>query len=135
MSTSVPVTSAIVIAEPWISMILRGEKTWEMRSRTTNKRERIALIRKGSGVVVGVATIADCIGPLSDDQIELNQYKHRVPTSDIGKWRFAWILREIRLLDVPVPYAHTAGAVIWVNLDDAVQRELSRQLEGSERIT
>lgn len=46
---------ALVIAEPWIGLILDGSKTWEMRSRATRKRGRIALIRKGSGQVVGVA--------------------------------------------------------------------------------
>jgi hypothetical protein len=38
----------LVIDEPWISLIISGEKTWEMRSRNTVVRGRIALIRKGS---------------------------------------------------------------------------------------
>ncbi|MBD8246954.1 ASCH domain-containing protein [Xanthomonas campestris] len=42
----------LVIDEPWISLILSGQKTWEMRSRATSIRGRIALIKKGSGTEV-----------------------------------------------------------------------------------
>ena len=39
---------ALVIDEPWISAILLGVKTWEMRRGVCNLRGPIALIRKGS---------------------------------------------------------------------------------------
>lgn len=55
---------ALIIDEPWISRMLDGSKTWEMRSRSTENRGRFALIRKGSGQVVGVAELAGCRGPL-----------------------------------------------------------------------
>jgi ASCH domain len=42
----------LIIDEPWISLIVSGEKTWEMRSRNTNVRGRIGLIRKGSKTVI-----------------------------------------------------------------------------------
>ena len=38
----------LIIADPWIGYIISGTKTWEMRSRNTTIRGRIALIRKGS---------------------------------------------------------------------------------------
>ena len=44
---------ALIVDEPWISAILRGEKTWEMRKTGCNLRGSIALIRKGAGHVVG----------------------------------------------------------------------------------
>ena len=49
----------LIIREPWIGMILAGRKTWEMRSRQTPYRGRIGLIRKGTGMVVGIAEIVD----------------------------------------------------------------------------
>jgi hypothetical protein len=51
----------LVIDEPWVSLITAGKKTWEMRSRNTLVRGRIALIRKGSKTIVGVAVwLARC---------------------------------------------------------------------------
>jgi hypothetical protein len=47
----------LIIKEPWISLILSRKKTWELRSRDTRVRGRIALIRKGSGTVIGVAEL------------------------------------------------------------------------------
>src|SRR5947209_18338036 len=52
-----PQVKALIIREPWIGHILSGAKTWEMRTSKTSLRGRIGLIRKGSGVVVGVADI------------------------------------------------------------------------------
>jgi hypothetical protein len=45
----------LIIDEPWIGYIISGTKTWEMRSRNTVRRGRIALIQKGSKMVIGVA--------------------------------------------------------------------------------
>src|SRR5438876_7688725 len=50
---------ALIIDEPWISMIVSGQKTWEMRSRNTQVRGRIGLIRKGSKTVIGLADLVD----------------------------------------------------------------------------
>ena len=44
---------ALIVRQPWIDLILSGEKTWEMRSRPTNVRGRIGLIEQGTGLIVG----------------------------------------------------------------------------------
>ena len=115
----------LIIDEPWISKILDGEKTWEMRSTRTSKLERIALIRKGSGLVVGLATIVECRGPLNDAQLSESIDKHRVPVSRIGKWRYAWVLQDVQRLEKPIPYRHRAGAVKFVRFDPDVVAALS----------
>lgn len=79
------IRTGLVIDEPWISKIIGGEKDWEMRSTATTKRERIALIRKGSLSIIGVATISDVQGPFTDSQISDSFERHRVPTHMIGK--------------------------------------------------
>lgn len=110
--------TALIIDEPWITLLLRGEKTWEMRSTQTTKRGPIALIRKGSGLVVGTARLTDCLGPFDDAQVAAHEARHRVPLAKIGKWRHAWVMADCRALAQPVPYRHPNGAVIWVRLDD-----------------
>ena len=53
--------SAMPIREPWIDMILAGKKKWEIRSKFTKKIGPVALIRSGSGTVVGTACLAEVI--------------------------------------------------------------------------
>lgn len=96
-----------------------------MRSRATKKRGRIALIKKGSGLIVGLATITGVLGRFTDEEITSNFNQHRVPTHMIGEWRFAWILGDVRRLGTPVTYIHNRGAVTWVNLDPAARSKLN----------
>jgi len=65
-------------------MILEGKKTCEIRGSRTNKRERIALIRCSSGLVVGTCEIVDVIGPLSKREMLKNFKKHRIPLDRNG---------------------------------------------------
>jgi hypothetical protein len=120
----------LIIESTPIEKILAGRKTWEMRSTPTKVRGTIALIRKGSGQIVGTAELVDSVGPLSADDVRNNEDKHQIePTRQadpkIAKYRHAWVLRNARRLERPVRYEHPAGAVIWVSLGDAVTHQLS----------
>lgn len=93
-----------------------------MRSSRTKTRGPIALIRKGSGLIVGTADLVDSIGPLDTEQMLANQEKHlitpaRLMSGETNKWRHAWVLDSVRELPTPVQYLHPNGAVIWVALD------------------
>jgi hypothetical protein len=122
--------NALVIDEPWISLMLKGEKTWETRKKTTKLRGRIALIRKGSGQVVGVAELTDSRPPLPDlAAYAAAERFHRIPPARQPKafedgWRTPWVLAHARPLAKPVSYAHASGAVIWVNLDETVTAQV-----------
>jgi hypothetical protein len=120
---------ALIIKEPWVSLILSGKKTWELRSRDTLIRGRIALIRKGSGTVVGVADLTATLPNLSRPDLMTNVAKHQVPQHAIGldfSWNVAWVLQGARPLREPVPYQHRRGAVIWVNLPPEVAAAVER---------
>ncbi len=115
----------LIIRQPWIEMILDGTKTWEMRSERTALRGPIALIEKGSGLVVGTATLSDSLPPLSPEDMGACRTNHRIPaeiSGEVGfKWFTPWVLTEVRRLARPVPYVHRSGAVIWVELDADVE--------------
>ena len=121
----------LIIDEPWISLIISEDKTWEMRSRNTNVRGRIGLIRKGSKTVIGLADLIETLPKLPRSELRASFPKHRVPESEIDedfKWSTAWVLQRARSLQEPVPYPHPAGAVIWVNLDPKVAAVIEQQL-------
>jgi hypothetical protein len=128
------ILKGLVIDEPWVSMITSGQKTWEMRSRNTLVRGRIALIRKGSGTVVGVADLIGTLSKLSRAELRANVDKHCAPKNHIGddfKHNTAWVLERAQPLPRAVPYRHPRGAIIWVNLDPAVADAVEPQLTAS----
>ncbi len=104
----------LIISEPWISLILSGNKTWEMRARISTHRGPIALVRKGSGLVVGIAELVDCKALLGEVEYRKNEHLHRVPRVDqvsaAVRWPIAWVLKNARSLYPPIRYEHKAGA-------------------------
>lgn len=126
-------TKALVIDQPWIGHILSGDKVWEMRSQTTHLRGWIGLIEKGSGHVVGVAELLDSLPPLDRAAMLASHDKHRIPADmvsqgQVDKWHTPWVLGQARRLASPVAYVHAPGAVVWVNLDEAVSRAIAAQV-------
>ena len=130
-------TSGLVIDTPHIDRILAGEKVWEMRSSRTATRGLIALIRKGSGKVVGVARLVDVLGPLSLEERLAAIDRHRIDearlrSGEVEKWNHAWVLEDARRLDDPVSYEHPSGAVIWVRLTPSVVERVCAQIDDCQ---
>jgi ASCH domain len=131
------VKSGLIIREPWIDLILNGAKTWEMRSEATNVRGSIALIKRGTGLVVGTARLVESRPPLTRENYMSYRDKHAIPTSMLEEvlangWTYPWVLSEVRHLPRPVSYRHKQGAVKFVTLDEAAIAAIARQ-EGGER--
>jgi ASCH domain-containing protein len=127
------VVRGLIIADPWISYILDGKKTWEMRSGPTNVRGAFALIRKETGAICGVATLAGVGWALPASQMLETCHLHQIPAQMIRsgmavKWNIPWILTDVRRLETPVRYDHPSGAVTWVDLADDVSQEIAAQL-------
>jgi hypothetical protein len=120
----------LIIDEPWITLILQGKKTWEMRKTACHHRGRIALIRKGSGRIVGTANLIDSLQSLATaEDYARAETQHRIPASRQERafadgWRTPWVLASARALESFVPYKHPSGAVIWVNLAPEVETEV-----------
>lgn len=119
----------LVIRQPWIDLILSGEKTWEMRSQATTVRGEIALIEKGSGKVVGMAELTDSLPPILPSQMPTHFSKHRIPQTLVEepdfKWVRPWVITNARRLESPITYRHKSGAVIWVALEPDVEAAIS----------
>lgn len=123
------ISRALVIDQPWITLILDGKKTWEMRSTGTSIRGPIGLIQKGTGRVVGAAEIVGCEGPLDREARVAAAKYHQIPLQQVqsgavDKWCYAWKLANVKRLATPISYVHPKGAVIWVTLGDEVAAQL-----------
>ena len=128
---------AIVIDEPWVSRVLRGDKAWEMRSKPTRHRGLLGIIRKGSGQVVGTALLLDSLQALSRPEFTRHEAEHRIPGAEQDDafrrgWRFPWVLAEARALPRPVQFSHRSGQVIWVRLDDDADLAIQSALQTTK---
>ena len=112
------VNRALIVRQPWIDMILKGEKVWEMRSKPTKITGRIGLIEQGTGLIVGEVTLERCGRELTNlVTAKATTVFHKV--DDLGllkKWRYPWVLSNPRRYVSPVPYSHPKGAVTWVKI-------------------
>lgn len=108
----------LIVRAPWVDYLLDGTKVWEIRGSATRIRGRIALIRGGSGLVVGTINLVDC-HPLTRDEYLNGEAYHRVPISQIEmpyRHPYAWVMSDPDPFKKPVRYQHPRGAVIWVRL-------------------
>ena len=109
--------NALIIKKPWIDYILSGEKTWEIRGCSTNKRGIIELIQSKSGCVVGSCELVDCV-KLDIVKYKTSIDKHCIQNVDKLPYNttYAWVISNAKRYDVPRKYQHPKGAVIWVKL-------------------
>jgi hypothetical protein len=129
---------ALVIREPWIDLILDGKKTWELRTKPTSIRGRIALIRQGSGEIAGVANLVDVLPSLRPEDLADSIPFHGVPASRhqevaANNWLTPWVLVDAKRLAAPVSYTHPSGAVTWVDLEASTSSAVERGLSIASR--
>lgn len=135
VTTMISIDKALVVADPWISLILSGQKDWEMRSTSTAHRGWFGLVWKGLGAVYGVARLVDVRSAQSPEQLINAFERHRIPeemirSGEVATWNTPWVLADVQRLTTPIRYRHKNGAVTWVNLDDDVSDAILRQLNA-----
>lgn len=106
----------LIIKKHYLDKILDEGKVWEMRGTRTKVRGKILLIQSGSGLIVGEAELIGCSQKPINNTGHNKKYHMVDDLSLIDKWKFAWILKNAKRYDKPIPYDHPQGAVIWVNL-------------------
>lgn len=129
--------SAIPIREPWLDMILAGKKKWEIRSKFTKKIGPVALIRAGSGTVVGTATLSEVIQltpDLANKNVAIMGFRPLTRAEAKGLvGQYAWVLKDVARFKTPVPYKHPSGAVTWVTLDEATTKKVIEEASRSRK--
>ncbi len=118
----------LIIRQPWAAMVVSGAKTWEIRGVRARFRGPIAIIAGGTGTVVGLCELVDCLGPLSLARYNsgrcLRGSPHEMVETLPYQNTYAWVMTRPRKFLHPVPYPHPKGAVIWVNLPDETRQAM-----------
>ena len=113
--------SILIIQQPWISLILDGHKTWEIRGQVCNKPpgETVYLALSGAGgVVLGCANFVRAHGPLTAAAYGAAAERHRVAGSALpyGGSTYAWEFAAPKRFRNPVRYDHKPGVVVWAKM-------------------
>ena len=88
---------ALIVKDPWATEIVKGLKPIEYRNRPTNIRERIGIIKAGTGCVIGEVNLVGCVWMRS-------------------KLTYGWHLTMPVEYKRPKPYKHPRGAQVWVKI-------------------
>lgn len=117
MNDAIIIDRVLLIREPWISLILSGRKTWEMRTRGTHIRGWVGLSKPGSKLITGVVNVVDCLQPLRREELASHFDKHQVPDgNEFSHYNVPWVLSGSKILIEPIAYHQPPGAVIWVKV-------------------
>jgi len=109
----------LIVREPYATLIVRGEKVWEIRKRRTNVRGEIYII--SSGMIIGKVRLVDVLGPFTVDELAEHRDKHRLSYEELRSYAgncrlFAWVLRDAVEFKKPVRVKVPKGAQVWVRL-------------------
>lgn len=130
-------THALCILEQFAELILSGQKTWELRGSSTNRRGPVALAVSKSSHLYGEITITGCIKVAQrnpeGDLIPCFGYEHQYfigweenmkkhCVREIATITYdtvwAWTLESPLRYEEPKFYKHPKGAIVWVKLEE-----------------
>lgn len=109
----------LIVRPKWGNDILQGLKPWEIRGSNIKHRGETNIIFSGTSKIYGRAYLVDSF-ILTPELFAKNQDKHHIKPGefDINTYKkpYAWVFENPCFYDVPIPYLHPQGAVIWVNV-------------------
>lgn len=109
----------LIIKPKWADLILNGNKTMEIRSKNTNIRGTIGIIKSGTKKIWGTVQLFNCM-ELNRKNFEKYKNQHKLEISydellKIYSKPYIWCLRNVKIFKNPLPYEHKRGCVVWVN--------------------
>ena len=114
-------SSLLLVRQPWIDMLLDGEKSLEIRGEACNKRlgQRFYLALAGGGeggLVLGSVQFRGCSGPLDVDAFRALAAEHCCGADALPPYQqtYAWRVESPRRFQKPLLFSQPRGAVKWI---------------------
>ena len=119
----------LVVKHPFAEMIVSGAKTWEIRTKQSWVRERVAILLGGTKTAIGEVTLTNSF-PVTRDLLCRSFEKHRIDdlsavfqhAHNDNVQYYAWVLQHAEKYTDPKPYVHPVGAITWVKLSSPESR-------------
>ena len=110
----------LIVREPYASLIVDGKKTWEIRKSPTRVRGPIGIISRGR--LIGEVELVDVLGPFSVTELKAHEDKHKaggfLEAYAQGRPLWAWVLKNPRRYEKPLPVPPRKGRMLWVDLSE-----------------
>jgi predicted transcriptional regulator len=111
----------LIVREPYASLIVEGEKVWEIRKRRTNVRGEIFIISNGK--ILGKVKLVDVLGPFTVEELAEHSDKHKVSYEDLKNYAgncklFVWVFKDAVKFERPIEIKVPKGAQVWVKVHD-----------------
>ncbi len=112
----------LIVREPYASLIVDGKKTWEIRKSPTRVRGPIGIISRGR--LIGEVELVDVLGPFSVTELKAHEAKHKagdfLEAYAQGRPLWAWVLKNPRRYETPLPVPPRKGRMLWVDLSEVL---------------
>jgi len=106
----------LIIKQPYASMVIEGEKEWELRSKTPPPNKiKNDLFLLSLGFAFGKIKIVDH-WVANKKELERHRPKHKSPTNFLENdfETNVWEIEVVRQFKKPKKYVHPIGARVWV---------------------
>jgi len=121
----------LIVREPFVSMLARGEKRWELRRYPTRVRGLVALVSRGW--LYGFAVLSD-VFTLPIGEVYKYGRMHRASRALIQTYAsgldklYVWEFKKPLSLPHPIKITYSRGARVWAMMDaEAVLRKLKKE--------
>jgi len=140
---AMPPRNILLIQRGWCELILRNEKSWELRNKACHKRGRIGIACSagssptGKALILGEVTLKDCLkvgvrqdgfltapaeNPHNYMFLRRNVKKHHVknpnhPVLQGYNQVFAWVMEDAMTYPHPIELPPKRGRVVWATYD------------------
>ncbi|CAE8703339.1 unnamed protein product, partial [Polarella glacialis] len=125
--------SALTIQPEWLSLILAGKKTWEIRKQQCLHRGDVALMASGTSQIWGMVEIVSSSRTSWEDLLASREL-HRVPEEKLAAYcsqetgGMVWALQNPRILEQPLACARKGSSINWVKIDDTTMELLNESI-------
>ncbi len=112
-------TLGLIVREPYASLIVDGQKTWEIRKRKTHHRGPLGILT--GGLLIGQAEVVGVEGPFTVEDLLPHWDKHRAEEAFLRAYAkeaplYAWVLKNAFRYEKPLVVPRRPGRVIFVDL-------------------
>ena len=115
-----PGATILIVREPWLSHILNGRKTLEVRGTPCRKPvgTKVFLALSGAGgLIYGSVVFAGTRGPMSAREFNDAKAQHLVANGrPYGSATHGWKLTQPKKFFKPVKYTVKKGCVVWAKM-------------------
>lgn len=106
----------LIVKDKWLNKIVEGTKRVELRKSSTSIRGRIGLGYNKQ--LRATCNLVDSFF-VSAEWKSQNVHLHQCDDSSVlDKYSYAWVLDDVKPVEVPTHYNHKQGCMIWILLED-----------------